>query len=104
MNKTKLLSLLGLMRKAGKLIYGFDSAVEALKNKKAVCLLYASDVSEKTEKNLKYEAQKYGKDILKLEVTIEEAGSAIGKKAGVFALCDEGFMKALVELTAKNEN
>ncbi|MBE6731562.1 MAG: 50S ribosomal protein L7ae [Ruminococcaceae bacterium] len=104
MNKPKLLSLLGLMRKAGKLVYGFDSSVEALKNKKAVCLLYASDISEKTEKNLKFEALKYGTDILKLEITIDEASLAIGKKAGVFALSDAGFMKALVELTAKNEN
>ena len=52
MNKTKLLSLLGLSRRAGKLIYGFDSAVESLKSKKAKCLIYALDISEKTEKVL----------------------------------------------------
>lgn len=94
----KLLSLLGLSRRAGKLIYGYDAAVEAIKNKKAVCALYASDISPKTEKNLIFEAEKAGIEVIKLKVTIEEAGDAIGKKAGVFALCDSGFQKALSEL------
>lgn len=101
--KNKLLSLLGLMRRAGKLIYGFDSSVEAAKNKKAVCLLYAYDISEKTEKNLKYEAEKYGVEIVKLNLNISEAGGAIGKKAGVFALTDAGFMKSALELNRNIE-
>ena len=103
MNKTKLLSLLGLSRRAGKLIYGFDSAVESVKSKKAKCLLYAFDISEKTEKNLKYEAEKYGVEIIKLNLSILDAGNAIGKKAGVFALTDEGFTKAVKELNRNIE-
>ena len=101
--KNKLLSLLGLMRRAGKLINGFDSAIETAKNKKAVCLLYAYDISEKTEKNLKYEAEKYGVEIVKLNLNISEAGGAIGKKAGVFALTDEGFKKSALELNRNIE-
>ena len=66
--------------------------------------MYAYDISEKTEKNLKFEADKYGIDIFKLKVSIEEAGNAIGKKAGVFALTDEGFKKAIFELNRNIEN
>ena len=72
----KLLSLLGLARRAGKIEPGFDAAVSAARGHKAALLLAARDISEKTLKNLRYE----------------------GDRAGVLAITDTGFAKAVKEL------
>ena len=72
----KLLSLLGLARRAGKIEPGFDAAVSAARGHKAALLLAARDISEKTLKNLRYE----------------------GDRAGVLAITDKGFAKAVKEL------
>ena len=97
----KTLSYLGLSRRAGKLTAGFDAAALSAKNKKAVLLLAAADISEKTFKNLKYEGDRAGIQTLRLRTNIEETGKACGVKAGVFAVEDEGFSKAIQ--TALNE-
>ena len=47
--------------------------------------------------------EKYGVEIIKLNLSILDAGNAIGKKAGVFALTDEGFTKAVKELNRNIE-
>lgn len=91
----KILSLLGLSRRAGKLTAGFDAAAQAAKDRKAVLLLAAADISEKTFKNLKYEGDCARIETLRLQTTIEETGRACGVKAGVFAVEDEGFAKAI---------
>ena len=44
----KLLSLLGIARRAGRLSLGYDSAEEAMKNGKSRLLILAWDLSERT--------------------------------------------------------
>lgn len=97
----KLLSMLGLARRAGKLAPGFDAAAEALRAGKAAGAVACADISEKTYKNLKYEADRAGVPVMRLRAESTEAGGAVGKRAGVFAICDAGFFKAIKEL---NEN
>ena len=82
----KLLSMLGLARRAGKVEPGFDAAVSAARGRKAAVLLCAQDMSEKTVKNLRYEGDRAG---------IEELGHACGLRAGVIAVTDQGFAKAI---------
>lgn len=91
----KTLSLLGLSRRAGKLTAGFDAAVQAAREKQAVLLLAAADISEKTFQNLSFEGTRAGVQTLRLGTKIEETGRACGVKAGVFAVTDEGFAKAI---------
>ena len=43
----KLLSMLGLARRAGKIEPGFDAAVSAARGRKAAVLLCAQDMSER---------------------------------------------------------
>ena len=59
----------------------------------------ASDVSDKTWKNLRYEAESAGVPAVRLLAGMEELGRACGKKAGVFAVTDEGFAKAILGMT-----
>jgi len=81
---------LGLCRKAGRLVLGFDAVTEAVKNKTVAGVFYAGDVSPKTEKELLYYCGKYGVPIKKSEFTMDEAYSVLKKRAGVFAT-DESF-------------
>ena len=97
--KNRLLSMLGLARRAGKLEAGFDAAAIAARGKKAAALLAARDVSDKTYKNLRYEAERAGIPAARIEAGMEELGRACGLKAGVLAVTDEGFAKAILGMT-----
>ena len=94
--KHRLLSMLGLARRARRLSLGFDAAREAARSGQAALLAAASDVSDKTWKNLRYEAESAGVPAVRLLAGMEELGRACGKKAGVFAVTDEGFAKAIL--------
>ena len=53
----RLLSLLGLARKAGKVVFGRDCAAEAVRKKQAKLLLLASDLSPKSKKEMEFLGQ-----------------------------------------------
>ena len=93
----KVLNLLGLCRRAGRLEAGFDVCREAARDGKAALLLAASDVSEKTFKNLRYEAQRAGIGAVRLRAGMEELGRACHIKAGVVAVNDTGFAGAILK-------
>ena len=91
----KLLSMLGLARRAGKIEPGVDAAVSAARGRKAAVLLCAQDMSEKTVKNLRYEGDRAGIETLGLPFGMEELSHACGLRAGVMAVTDQGFAKAI---------
>ncbi len=97
----KVLSLLGLCRRAGKLEGGFDMCALAARHGEAKLLLAAVDISEKTYKNLRFEAERAGIPCARAEALMAELGKACGLRAGVLAVTDEGFAKALLELGLK---
>ena len=72
--ENKLLSLLGLARRAGKVEPGFDAAVGAARSGKAALLLAAGDISEKTVKNLRYEGDRAGIPTLRVSSGMEALG------------------------------
>ena len=88
----KALSTICLCRRAGKLVIGFDAAVQELGSPKtkAAGFVLASDVSAKTEKEIRFAAEKHGKEVLKAPFTMDEANAAIGKRVGVFLILDAG--------------
>ena len=96
--ENKLLSLLGLARRAGKVEPGFDAAVGAARSGKAALLLAAGDISEKMVKNLRYEGDRAGIPTLRVSSGMEALGQACGMRAGVLALTDKGFAKAVLGL------
>ena len=99
--KEKFLSMLGLCRRAGKLVWGYDQVVEAVKADKASGVIVASDISEKTIKNIKFETDKKGLEMARTEISKEELSFYAGVRAGVFAVCDKGFFKKLNELNSE---
>lgn len=96
MVNNKVLSYLGLARKAGNLAIGFAASKEACLKGTAKFVAVASDISEKSHKEIKYFSG--GKiPVERIDNTILEVSKAIGIKAGIVAICDEGFAKQLVK-------
>ncbi len=77
---------------------GFDSVKESLMTKKAHLILVASDISPKTEKEIRFFAEKNNVAVRKISASIAEIEFGIGKKVGIIAVCDEGFAKKTIEL------
>lgn len=102
MSNNAILSYLGLARKAGKLSTGFAASKEACLKNKARFIAVASDISEKSEKEIRYFS---GGEIPveRIPYTITEVSVRIGIKAGIVAVCDEGFANALVNAVTRSK-
>lgn len=95
---SKALTLLGFASKAGKLSFGFASALEAVNREKAKIIITAADVSPKTKKEITYHSEKKGVKVIDLKETdIFKLSSAVGHKCGVISVNDNGFADALKE-------
>lgn len=90
MNKT--LSVMGLARRAGKLLIGHDAVMLSVRNNRALAVILTADASPRHEREIN--AAGFGGKIIKLSCTMEEAGFMTGKKSCIFALEDAGFLKA----------
>lgn len=96
--KTIKLSLLGIARKAGRLSCGFAATKEALQKGISSLVIIASDISEKSEKEIRYHSR--GRvQVERVSATTFELTAAIGIKAGIVSVNDEGFAKALCSVT-----
>ena len=96
MNESKLISVLGLAQKAGKIVSGDFAVQGAIKSGKAKLLIVANDSSPATKKEYQYQAE--NRDIpIYYVLTKEQLGGAIGKvlRAAV-AVNDNGFVKPIV--------
>lgn len=90
--------LLGMARRAGKVTAGFDAVVRLLKEGKAYLTMTAADLSDKTEKELRFAAgEKGGSRILRLGESKENLGHLLGygRPVGVLAVSDKGFAASL---------
>lgn len=95
MNQQKLMSLLGLAQKAGKIVSGDFAVQGAIKSGKAKLLIIATDASESTKKEYQYQASSRNITIYCV-LSKEQLGGAIGKalRAAV-VITDEGFIKPI---------
>lgn len=64
---------------------------------KAAGLLLAADVSPKTEKEIRFAAEKRGRKVVRAGFTMDEAEAALGKRVGVFLVTDEGLYGSLTK-------
>ena len=83
----RLLSTLGLCRRAGGLIFGTPMVCEALRNGKGVlAVLEAEDTSDNTHEKLISKCDYYHVPHYRIAVTTEDLGRAIGKSGAVAAV------------------
>lgn len=93
----KVMNLLGLAQRAGKVQSGDFIVEKALKAKTVKLLLLASDAGPNNEKKYRHLAQVHDVPIRSF-ATKEELGHAIGKELRVvIAINDEGFSKSMIE-------
>lgn len=95
---SKLIGLLTICRKAGKLVMGFDPMKEALADGKACAVIIASDISAKTEKEVRFFSGKHNIPVSKTVLTLDGIHHALGKKAGIITICDNGFANKAISL------
>ena len=94
---SKTLTLLGFASKAGKLAFGMDAAAHSIKAKKAHLIVVASDVSDKSLKEITFFAG--GKTpVITLECDKETLSHAVGRKCGIISILDKGFKESILKL------
>ena len=86
----KLLSLLGLMRRAGKLSLGFDAAAESAETGVSCLILTTADISPKTLKELNYKINNKT-DVIAIRCNQDDMQHAIGKAVKIISINDIGF-------------
>ncbi len=98
MENNKILGLLGFAAKARKLFFGTHATMFAITSKKAKLVCAAQDISEKSVKELKFNANKVGIPVIILKgINQELISHTVGKSCGILAVNDEGFAKALLD-------
>ncbi len=100
----KLLSLLGMCRRAGRLSCGHDAAIGSVRSKSAKLCLLSSDASQRLRNETEREAVFEGRNIpvRYLHSTMDEIGRATGLKSAVVTVNDEGFAKSMLGLLTEN--
>ena len=99
----KISGMLGLCRRAGRLVLGFDITVEALEKKTAALVLIANDASGRTAREIAKAAEKAEIPVKVLPLTMDEISYAVAKRAGVLAVCDSGFANRINELLRQRD-
>ncbi len=87
----KLLSLLGIARRAGRLSLGFDAATESMQKGRCRLLLLANDLSERTVRNITLSARQTETPTIVTDSTMQQLGAAVGKTTGIISVNDNGF-------------
>ncbi len=86
----KLLSLLGLMRRAGKLSLGFDAAADSVNAGTSWLILTTADISPKTLKELNYKINNRT-DVIAVDCDQDDMQQFIGKAVKIISINDKGF-------------
>lgn len=96
--KQKLINLLTICRKAGKLIMGFDTVKDMVKKSEASIAMAAEDISANTLKEMRFFCKNNGTDVVMLEISSDDMLYAVGKKTVAMAVCDPGFAAKILRL------
>ncbi len=101
----KLLSMLGLCTKAGKLKSGEFQTESSVKSGEAFLVIVAGDASDNTKKKFNDMCTFYETPIIEYGLK-EEIAKAIGKDVrAMLAVCDEGFAKSILKIyNMSNDN
>lgn len=91
----ELLLSIGLARKAGKLLVGFDAVSEGCKEGTARLIILAADLSPKSRKEIVRTADQYGVRWFDAPFTMEDTEKLLKRRVGIMAVGDDGFAKML---------
>lgn len=94
----RLLSFLGICRRARRLTIGAEAAVESMNRGKSELIIYARDFSRSSLKPVLEAAHRHSVKTLELNRGKDELSVALGKLCGVMSVEDKGFADKLCEL------
>ncbi|KXT77334.1 YlxQ-related RNA-binding protein [Streptococcus sp. DD13] len=95
MNKEqKVLNLLGLAQRAGRIISGEELVVDAIQQGQAKLVFLANDAALNLTKKITDKSGTYTVEVITMFSTLE-LSTAIGKSRRVLALTDAGFTKKM---------
>lgn len=92
--KQKILNLLGLAQRAGRLISGEEFVVEAIRKQQAKLVFLADDAAENLSKKITDKSHTYQVEVVTAFSTLE-LSAAVGKARKVLAVTDAGFTKKM---------
>lgn len=93
----KVLNLLGIAKRAGKLVLGTDSVLSVLPSQKIKLLFLASDASDATRDRFDKKAYFYQIKVVDKYAT-RELSAALGvTQVKVIGVTDQGFVEALIK-------
>ena len=78
----RILSLLGICKRAGKLITGADTTIDSIRKSKAKLVIFANDFSKSSKKSVQTAADECNVKTLTMNRSKEEIGYALGKICG----------------------
>ena len=91
----RILSYLGLARKANRVSLGHDASLASVLTGKALLVLLAQDVSDRLRREFSRAVSDRNIQIINLPIPMTELGRAVGSKAGVLTINDAGFADRL---------
>lgn len=92
----KIYGMLGIARKAGKLVFGYDMTVSLIKgNNSEILVVLASDTSEKTKKNIIFECDKYGRKYIEYGEKLVYGKILNKKEVGILTITDKNIISYL---------
>ena len=95
--------IIGLGMRAGKIAFGTENVLEAIRKRKAKLVIVAGSVSENTKKTLFDKSAFYSVKAEETALTAEELGKAIGKRiTAAVAFTDASFVTAYAKAKAEN--
>lgn len=97
MNEDRLLNMLGLAMRAGKLVTGEEAVVKEIRTQNAELVFVAQDAGKNTHKKIQDKSNYY--EIAFFDGLTQAAIShAIGRSRTAIAVMDQGFAKKMKEL------
>lgn len=93
--------VLTMCKRAGRMIAGFDVVKEACVQGKLSCICVASDLSEKSLKEILFICNKNPVPVLELSSTMDELWHLLGRRAGILGITDAGFAAKLTTILNK---
>lgn len=100
----KVLGLLGISAKAGKIIAGSEIVIENIKKRKVKLVILAKDASEKTKKNIKLYCEESNTQVIEFG-EIEKNSRAIGKEnKAIIGVLDNNLAIAILKKISGGEN
>ena len=95
------ISTLGLMKKTGSIVTGFDAVEREIKNPASrICgVALAADLSPKSRKEILFTLERFRPQmaVAVLPATMEQIGLILGKKTGIVAVMNEGFWRSIID-------